>query len=355
MPAYRADDLRRFVADALRRLDLTDADADLCAEILLDADLRGVGTHGIANFVWHLHYGPGLRDGSIKARPEVEVLRDSPVAAAWDADRGFGPLIAHRAMSAAIDKAEASGVGMITVRNGCHFGAHAYFVDMAAAHDMVAMTMSHTMPSAVAPGGRDRVVGTNPLGIGVPSGDDHHFVLDMATTAISGTRAMFAARSGEPLPWGVAVDADGAITTDPTASRSGGALLPLGSTAESGGAKGLGLALVVDLLSGLMSGTGSGLHQSYGPEWAQGYWFLAFRVDLFTDPDEFRREVAATNDVVRNSRLADGADPVRVPGDGSAAARRRHLAEGIPLSPDVVAMCERFAGELGVMFPAATS
>lgn len=355
MPTFRSADLHEFLTSSLARLGLTASDADLCATILLDADLRGVGTHGIANFVWHLHYGPGLRDGSIKGRPDIEVLRDSPAAAAWDADRGFGPLVAHRAMSAAMAKAADVGVGMITVRNGCHFGAHAYYVDMAAANDMVAMTMSHTMPAAVAPGGLDRVVGTNPLGVGVPSADDHNFVLDMATTAISGTRAMFAERAGEPLPWGVATDAEGRITTDHAARAAGGALVPLGSTPEAGAAKGLGLALVVDLLSGLLSGTGSGLHQSYGPDWAQGYWFCAFRVDLFTDPTTFRDEVAATAGIVRSSRRADGAPPVRVPGDGSAAARRRHLATGVPLPDEVVSMCERFAGELGVAFPPPTA
>ena len=348
---YRPDDLSRFVETALQSLELTDEDAQLCAEILIDADMRGVGTHGIANFVWHLHYGPGLKDGSIEPRPEIEVLRDSPVAAAWDADRGFGPLVAHRAMTAAIAKADETGIGMITVRNGCHFGAHAYFVDMAAERDMVAMTMTHTMPAAVAPGGLDRVVGTNPLGIGIPSSDDHNFVLDMATTAISGTRAMFAERAGEPLPWGVAVDANGKITTDHRARSGGGSLLPLGSTPEAGVAKGFGLAMVVDLLSGLLSGTGSGLHQSYGPDWGQGYWFMAWRVDLFTDRDDFRAGVAATSEIVRASRVAEGADPIRVPGDRSAEARSRHLVDGVPLSAEVVEMCERFAEDLGVPFP----
>lgn len=348
---FRVDDLRHFVRSGLEALGLAAPDAEVCAEIILDADLRGVATHGIANFAWHLHYAPGLRDGAVKPRPEISVLRDGPVAAAWDADRGFGPLVAHRAMSAAIDKASSAGVGMITVRDGCHFGAHAYFVEMAAARDMVGVTMTHTMPAAVAPLGRDKVVGTNPLGIGVPSDGDHHFVLDMATTAIAGTRAMFAERTGSPLPWGAAVDGDGHPTTDPSAFRDGGALLPLGSTPEAGAAKGFGLALVVDMLSGLMSGTGSGLHQRYGPDWCQGYWFAAWRVDLFTDPADFRRQMAETTALVRSSRPVDDGEPVRVPGDRAAASRQRQRETGVELTPDVVTMCRRLGDDVGVPFP----
>lgn len=349
---YEASALTSFVRSALIRLGLTDADAHICADIILDADLRGVGTHGVANFVWHLHYGRGLRDGYVKPRPEIDVLRDAPVGAAWDADRGFGPLVAHRAMTAAIDKAEQTGVGMITVRNGCHFGAHAYFVDMAAAHDMVGMTMTHTMPAAVAPNGLDRVVGTNPLGIGVPSADDHNFVLDMSTTAISGTKAVFAERSGTPLPPGVAVGKTGEPTTD-ASERAG--LLPLGSTAEAGGGKGLGLALVVDMLSGILSGTGSGIHQEYGPHWNQGYWFLAWRIDLFTEPAAFKQEVAELGETIRTSRPVRPDDPVRLPGDRSAVNRTRLLREGVPLGPDIVGLCERFADEIGEAFPTPIS
>jgi LDH2 family malate/lactate/ureidoglycolate dehydrogenase len=345
---YAAGELEDFLRTSLTELGLRSEDAAVCAEMLLDADLRGVGTHGIANFVWHLHYGPGLRDGYINPRPRIEVLRDAPVAASWDADRGFGPLVAHKAMTAAVDKAAGTGVGMVTVRNGCHFGAHAYLVEMAAARDMVGMSMTHTSPAATAPNGLDLVVGTNPIGIGVPSADDHNFVLDMSTTAISGTKALFAERTGTPLPPGVAVDSGGRPTTD-ASERVG--LLPLGSTPEAGAGKGLGLALVVDMISGVMSGTGSGLHQSYSPEWCQGYWFLAWRVDLFTDPSALRRGVAEVAGAVRSSRRIDPAEPVRVPGDRGAEQRRTALTGGIALPPEVGDMCRHFAADIGVPFP----
>lgn len=345
---YRAIDLRGFLSSSLTRLGVVEADANICADIIIDADLRGVDTHGIANFVWHLHYGPGLRDGYIKPQPDIEVLRDMPVAAAWDADRGFGPLVAHRAMSAAIDKANTAGIGMVTVRNGCHFGAHAYFVDMAAAHGMIGMTMTHTVPAAVAPNGLDLIIGTNPIGIGVPSSDDHNFVLDMSTTAISGTKAMFAQRSGSLLPPMTAVDAHGIPTTD-ASSRAG--LLPLGSMAETGGGKGFGLALFVDIVSGLMSGTGSGLRQRYGPDWGQGYWFLAWRVDLFVDLESFQHQVAELSEAVRTSRPTNAGDPVRMPGDRAATTKKHRSADGVALNDDVVALCETFAAEIGVPFP----
>ncbi len=285
------------------------------------------------------------------ARPVIAVLRDSPVAAAWDAGRGFGPLVAHRAMAAAIEKAAVTGIGMVTVRGGCHFGAHGYYAQMAAEQDMIGMSMSHTAPSALAPSSLDKVVGTNPLGFGAPVAGRHPFVLDMATTAAAGTRVVFARRRGEPIPWGWATDADGNITTDAEAAGAGG-LLPLGSTAAMGGNKGFGLGLVVDILSGVLSGTGSGLFQQFGPEWRQGYWMAAWRIDAFVDVDEFKQEMARLVDGIHACRPAPGHDAVLAPGDRSAATRAARAVAGVPLDDAIVEQCLAVAARAGVPFPA---
>jgi LDH2 family malate/lactate/ureidoglycolate dehydrogenase len=347
---YAAKDLSAFMAGVLRAYGMPDDDAELGARILTHADLSGVDTHGIANFVTHWHYAEGLRDGSVQARPKIEVLRESPVATAWDAGRGFGPIVAHRAMSAAIDKAAATGIGMVTVRGGCHFGAHGYYVQMATEHDMIGMSMCHTAPSAMPPSGLDKVVGTNPLGFGAPVAGSHPFVLDMATTAAAGTKLVFARRRGEPIPWGWASDANGEVTTDAEAA-GGGALLPLGSTAEMGANKGLGLGLVVDILSGVLSGTGSGLFQQFGPEWRQGYWMAAWRIDAFVDVDDFNQEMARTIEAIHASRPAPGHDAVLVPGDRAAASRADRAITGIPLDDGVVAQCQAFSQSTSVPFP----
>jgi LDH2 family malate/lactate/ureidoglycolate dehydrogenase len=343
---YAAADLDSFITAVLVRYGMDLADAEIGGRILTHADLSGVDTHGIANFVSHWHYAPGLADGTVASRPVITVLRNSPVAAAWDAGRGFGPLVAHRAMAAAIEKAGATGIGMVTVRGGCHFGAHAYYAQMAAEHDMLGMSMSHTAPSALAPSSLDKVVGTNPLGFGAPVAGRHPFVLDMA----AGTRVVFARRRGEPIPWGWATDADGNVTTDAEAAGAGG-LLPLGSTAAMGGNKGFGLGLVVDILSGVLSGTGSGLFQEFGPEWRQGYWMAAWRVDAFVDVDDFKAEMARLVDGIHACRPAPGHDAVLVPGDRSAATRAARAVTGIPLDLAVVEQCLAVASAAGVPFP----
>src|SRR5690606_22028614 len=135
---------------------------------------------------WHPGYVPGLKAGSVKARPEVQVLRESPVSAAWDADGGMGVVVGPKAMDACMDKAEASGIGMVTVANGRHFGAAGYYVNAAAERGLIGMAMCNVTPIAVAAGGLERVFGTNPIAIGVPVEGDHPFLLDMATTAVAG-------------------------------------------------------------------------------------------------------------------------------------------------------------------------
>jgi LDH2 family malate/lactate/ureidoglycolate dehydrogenase len=330
---------------------MPESDAAVGADALVDADLSGIDTHGISNFVGHWHYAPGLADGTVSPRPDIAVLRDSPVAASWDSGRGFGPVVAHRAMAAAIAKAAATGVGMVTVRGGCHFGAIGYIARMAPAHDMIGVVMSHTAPSAVAPGGLDKVFGTNPLAFAAPVAGRHPFALDMATTAAAGTKVVVARRRGERVPSGWLIDAEGQVTTDPEAHATGGALLPLGFGDGDAGHKGFGLGLVVDILSGVLSGTGSGLFQTFGPQWRLGYWLAAWRVDAFVDADQFKGEMRRMVDAIHASRPAPGHAGVLVPGDRAEASRAERARTGISLDAAVVAQCVAVAEETGVAFP----
>lgn len=346
---YRADDLLAWVQGVLEGYGMPRDDARIGATVVVDADLSGVGTHGLSNFGGHWHYAPGLRDGAVSVAPCVEVLRESAVTAAWDAGRGFGPVVAHRAMSAAMAKAEAGGVGMVTVRDGCHFGAGGYFARMAAERHLVGMVMAHTAPAAVPPGGRDPLVGTNPLAVSAPVAGRAPFVLDMAVTAAAGTKVQVAQREGRPVPPGWIVDADGRPTTDPAAWA---ALLPLGAGPDGGGHKGFGLGMVVDILSGILSGTGSGLFASFGPDWRIGYWMAAWRVDAFVDPAEFDREMVRMVDGMHAARPAPGSTGVLVPGERAAAARVERRRAGVPLDDAVVQACRDVVTETGVAFPA---
>jgi L-2-hydroxycarboxylate dehydrogenase (NAD+) len=342
--------LERFVAGVLAHFGLPPEDAAVGAAVVIDADLTGVATHGIANLASHAHYATGLRNREVEPRPTVTVLRDAPVAAAWDSGRGFGPVVAYRAMEVAVAKAQAAGVGMVTVRNGRHFGANGYFAEMAARRGLMAMVTTNTPVVGFPPGGRRPVVGTNPFAFAAPVDDGPPLVVDVALTAVSGSKVINARRAGEAVPEGWVVDARGDPATDPAVTRAGGGLELLGG--QVAGHKGYGLALMVDAL-GILAGNGSGIWQAVeAPVWSQGQWFAAWRIDLFVDPAEFLAEMGRVADYVRDTPSKPGA-PAHLPGHLRAARRAERRVKGIPLPADVVVDLQELTAETGVPLPPA--
>jgi len=345
---FAHEDLLAFTAAVFERLGMPAADAAEGAEVLLDADLAGVESHGIAHLPWHPGYAPGLKRGVINPNPVVKVLRDSPVAATWDGDAGLGVLIAKRAMEAAIAKAEANGIGMVAVKNGRHFGAAGYYARMAAERDMIGMAMCNVPPLAVASGSLDRAYGTNPIAMAAPVEGSHPYMIDAATTAVAGGKLEIAMRQGKRIPLGWAVDADGTDSDDPEILRKGGALLPLGSHVATSNHKGYGLGLMVDILTGVLPGMGSAL---FADRIEQGWWFAAWRIDAFRDVAEFKADMKRMCDHLRTLRPINGVDRVQVPGDPEARHREERLRLGIPLDEETIVQLRELGAELGVAMP----
>lgn len=352
---FDAEELTAFTAAVLLHYGVPAEDAARAAAVLIDADLSGIESHGIAHLPWHGGYVPGFDNGRINPRPEIEVLRESPVSAAWDADGAFGLVIAERAMQAAIDKAEAIGIGMVTVQKGRHFGAAGYYARMAAERGMIGMAMTAVVPIAVAAGGLDRVFGTNPIAMAAPVRDQPPFLLDIATTTVAGGKLEIANRQGKPIPAGWAVDKDGASSENPLIMREGGALLPLGSEMTTSSYKGYGLGLMVDILCGVMSGQGAALGSEGARQGEMGQWFAAWRIDLFRDPEEFATEMRDWLDAVRATRPAPGVEAVQVAGDPEHRARAEREARGIPLDAESVGQLRELGERLEIAFPAALS
>jgi len=351
---FSATELQRFTAAVFQALGVPPADAALGAEVLVDADLAGIESHGIAHLPWHPGYAPGLQQGIVNPNPVVAVLRDSPVASTWDGDGGLGVVVAAKAMDACIKKAEATGIGMIAVRNGRHFGAAGYYAHMAARRDMIGMAMCNVPPIAHAAGGVERVFGTNPIAMSAPVEGDHPFLLDMATTAVAGGKLEIAMRQGKPIPPGWAADATGAATTDPEILRKGGALLPLGSSLVTSSHKGYGLGLMADILSGVLPGMGSALFTERATL-AQGQWFAAWRIDAFCDVDQFKAEMKRMVAHIRATTPLPGVPAVLIPGDPEASARKERSAHGIPLDAKTIDQLKALAEDLGISFPPALS
>ena len=348
---FDATELRGFTSAVLQSYGMPSDEADIGAKVMIDADLVGIDSHGIAHLPWHIGYAPGFESGVVNPTAQINVLRETPVSAAWDGDGGFGPFVAERAMQSCIDKALDSGIGMVTVGNGRHFGAAGYYANMAVEHDLIGMAMCNAPPIGLASGGRQRVYGTNPIAMAAPIADGTPFRLDVATTAVAGGKLEIAGRQGKPLPVGWAVDEDGQHTEDPFILRKNGALLPLGSTITTSSHKGYGLGLMVDILTGVLSGDGSGMFVARGPNLVQGQWFAAWRIDLFCDPDEFKSNMKQMTDAIRDVPPVDEVERVIIPGDPEVMARADRSANGVPLDDETIEQLIALGEQRGVAFP----
>ena len=337
--------LRTTVAAIFRGLDLPPDDADVVADALVEADLLGVASHGVSNYI-QLLYAPGLREGSIAARPEIRTVAETAVTALVDGGGGMGHVVGRRAMDLAIEKARVSGVGLVTVRNSRHYGMAGYYALQALKEEMIGISMTNSDKLVLPTFGRDARVGTNPISVAVPSGSQAPFLLDMATSTVPLGKVMLAQRAGRALPAGWACDADGRVTSDAAVAFEAKRLLPLGGSYEGGGHKGYGLGALVDILCGVLSGSGGGSLGGLGG--AVGHFFAAIRVEAFRPLDEFRETMDGYLRYLLETRAMDESQPVIYAGVKEARARERRLREGIPLHTDVVDYVRGLCGELGV-------
>lgn len=345
---YAAADLERLAAGLLGALGLPQADAALTARVLVAADLEGVETHGLGRLP---NYVARLRKGLVNPTPQMQFVRRKGATALLDADNGMGQLAAARAMEEAIRLARELGTGWVAVRGSTHFGAASSYCRMATDAGMVGMIFSNTPPGMAPHGGREPFLGTNPLGIGVPAGDGPPVILDMATSAVARGQILKANREGRPIPPGAAIDAEGAPTTDAAAALKG-ALLPMA------GAKGYGLALVVELLTGVLAGAAVAREiPSFFDDWEHpsnvGHLVGALDVAAFAEPAAFGARAQGLVEDLRQVPPAQGHTAVRVPGEQRARITAERLAAGVPLAPATVKQLQELAAELGVTWEPA--
>jgi LDH2 family malate/lactate/ureidoglycolate dehydrogenase len=339
------DALRRHVTAIFERLGLDGDDAATAASVLVQADLMGVDSHGVSNYI-QLLYVPGLRSGSIAPRPSIEVVQETPISALIDGGAGLGLVVGTRAMRIAIEKARASGVGLAAVRNSRHYGAAGVYARMALDDDMIGLSLTNSDKLVVPTFGRESRIGTNPIGVAVPAGAEPPFLLDMATSTVPLGKIMLARRNGLALPVGWAADEDGVPTTDPDTAFRALRLLPLGGTHEQGSHKGYGLGVVVDVLCGVLSGAGVAVGQGLGGQ--VGHFFAALRVDAVRPIADFKAAMDEYLKALRETPAAPGHDRVYYAGLMEHETEQERRRDGIPLHRDVVAYLDRLGGELGV-------
>jgi L-2-hydroxycarboxylate dehydrogenase (NAD+) len=342
-----AANLARFARDAFERLGLTPEDAAIAAEVLIDADLMGLDTHGIAHIDWHAGYAPGLRSGAVKARPSTTIVRETPATALMDADGGFGLVAARKAMDLAIAKAKVAGVGVVALRNSRHCGALGYYAHRAAKAGMVGMAMTNATPWVVPTNAKKKMLGTNPMAIAAPVADGPPFLADVTASTIAMGKVETATRLKQPLLEGWALDGQGVTTTDPAVVYSEGGLTPLGSTAALSSYKGYALGVAVDVFAGLLSGTAWSLRLD-GRRSQSGQFFMALQIEAFADRRVFLEGMSDMLGSLKAAEPVEGVERVLVPGQREFEVRAEREANGVPVDPIIIDRLDRFADELGI-------
>ncbi len=355
-----ADPLRDFSARIFEKMGVPADDAVVTADVLVAANLRGIDSHGVARLK---RYVDGLRDGVMLARPNIEVVHETAGTALVDGGAGLGQPVGARGMKLAIEKAQNVGVGFVAVRNSNHYGIAGYYSMMALEQDMIGISMTNAAVLAVPTFGKDAMLGTNPISVAAPAGEERPFVLDMATSTVSRGKLEVYDRQNEPLPLGWATDEHGVATADAhqvldnLLARAGGGLLPLGGEGELfRGYKGYGLMLLVDILCGVLPGAGyANTVYPKTPEGKplpaeMGHFFGAIRVDGFRPLAEFK---ATMDDIIRRlkgSAKTEGAERIYIHGEKEFEEEDRRRRDGIPLHPKVVETMRQIALELGVEY-----
>ena len=334
-----ADALRRFTADVFARAGMSDAHAGVVADVLVWANLRGVDSHGVLRIPIYVEW---IRRGDVNPTPRMEVGTETPAAVVIDADRAVGPVAMTRAMAEAVRKAREAGVGLALVRGTTHTAALGYYTQMAAREGMAAIALAASTPLMAYHGARVAGVSTTPISIAVPGGAGEPLLLDMSTSVVAMGKLLQASKTGEPLPDGAALDADGHPTTDPKRAT---VPLPLG------GPKGSGLALMVECLTSLvlsnpivaevLEGTAEGKRHR------QNAFALTIDIARFGDPRAFRREAERLIKVLKALPRAAGVDEILMPGERGRRTLERRTRDGIPLPPGVVDELKKVASSLG--------
>jgi LDH2 family malate/lactate/ureidoglycolate dehydrogenase len=290
-------------------------------------------------------YVDRIRKGSVSTKETATIVSDRDAAVVLDAGNALGHLTGDQAIGLAVERAKKFGAGIVAVRHGFHFGAARRFAVGAAAADCIGIVACNTRPLLPAPGGAERITGNNPLAIAVPTDGDIPIVLDMATSEAAMGKIRMAQKAAQPIPATWAVKADGSPTTDP-AEAIAGMLLP------AAGPKGFGLAFLIDLMCGLLSGGAHGgavqpLYGDFAVPYDCSHLFIAIDVAHFTDPAAFRAAAAAAADRLRGGKRAPGVTQLFAPGEPEW--RRRHGSGGkVRLDPAVAAVLVRYARDLGV-------
>lgn len=338
------DKLRALCASILEKHGMSPEDALIVADSLVEADMTGVTSHGVTRVKMYCDH---IRAGGTNPKGKIRIIRETANSALVDADNSLGIVAAYQAMQIAVAKAKSAGIAIVNVRNSNHCSALSYYAKMAAKEGLLSIICSNSPSTMVPWGSREKYFGTNPFSICVPTGGDP-LVLDMATSVVARGKILLADKKGASIPQGWAVDTEGKPTTDAAAALKG-SVLPFA------GPKGSGIAMMIDIFGGILSGS------AFGPEIGNliinpekpmntGHCFIVIDPELFLPGEEFKNQTDLLVKQIKGLQPAAGVEEIYVPGEIEHNNRRQKLKEGINVPASVCNELKAIAQELGITF-----
>jgi len=323
MPRFMADQLYQMGIAIFRGAQASEVEAKKVMDLLIEANLVGHDSHGVIRIPIYIDR---ILGGKTKLGAKMEILADSPTTALVNGNWGLGQIIATETMNLAIRKAQKNNVGIVSIFNCQHIGRMADYALMAVKKDMIGYCCVNSN-AAVAPfGGKDRIFSQSPLGWAIPAGKEHPIVLDISTSVCAGGKVAIARAKGEKLPPGFIIDKKGNPSIDPMDLFNGGACLPMGGPV---GYKGFGLAMIVDVLAGVLTGRGAAY---LGGNRGQGVFQMAIKVDAFRPISEFKREIDDLIRTIKKSTVAPGFKEILIPNELEQKTKKERLVKGIYIS-----------------------
>lgn len=338
---YRCEELREFVTSVMEEGGLETADAALFADSILYAQMRGISSHGLTRLTT---YYRRVKEGLVDAKAKPKIVTDMPSLMVVDNQNAMGVPGAMAVMEMCVQRAKVTGCCFAAVRGGNHFGCASYFAERASREGMLGIALANG-PKTMAPtGGKDPVLGTNPMAVAIPAAGRDPFVLDMATSVVAQGKIALAAKEGRDIPEGWGLDAEGRPTSDPKAVKT---LLPFG------GAKGYGIALLIEVLCSCLSGAKTGttmgsLFDFSGKKQDSGFFLGAVNVGIMESFEEAADQLFG---VVKSTTRAEGVEEIFIPGENSRRNYLRAEQEGIALSAPILAEMLALSVSTGVPFP----
>ena len=340
---YSYQQLLSFSKSIFLKIGCSEANAETAAKVLLSADLRGVDSHGIARLSGYTRLWEVNR---INANPNISIVHQTPSTATIDGDKGLGLVVAPAAMQIAIDKAKNAGTGWVSVKNSNHFGIAGIHAMMALEHDMIGIAMTNASPLVAPTFSVERLLGTNPIAVAIPAGNEPPFVADFATTTAANGKLELLQRRNMDTPMGWVQTKTGEPSTNAAEVKNGGALLPLGGDKEHGSHKGYMLGSIVDIFSAILSGANYGPWVPPFPAYVPmpenmpgegiGHFFGAMRIDAFRPAADFKENMDKWIQRFKSAKTVAGQEKIIIPGEPETAMEKERMNNGIPIEESVI-------------------